>query len=221
MWLLSLCKLLRLDPLLPRVMALFDVARTDNRGKDSLFEALLAKLGGDALPVEPPGKMLKIVKAHPLLLQAIDAEPKKRPLLMAEFLKKWYPSMKGCYWYNRHDKVPQNFFGYWAFEAGLVTYLWDIDDKSYRDLPFYPKDLVDYAKSHPEVDQAAVGEAAAYTPHTRCEAGNPCPREGWWVTLAASVNNRRHFKTGELMPDLHNKDIATIWYWSEQQGGDA
>jgi hypothetical protein len=152
MWLLSLCKLLRLDPLLPRVIALFDVAREDNRGRDALFEALVGKLGGDPVPVKLARAMLKMLKAHPILFQAIEAEPKKRPLLVAEFLKKWYPSMKGCYWFNRHDKVPQNFFGYWAFEAGLVTYLWDIDDSGYRDLPFYPKDLVDYARAHPDVD---------------------------------------------------------------------
>jgi hypothetical protein len=71
----------------------------------------------------------------------------------------------------------------------------------------------------PGAEDAAA--AAADQASSRCEAGNPCPREGWWVTLAASANNRRHFKTGELMPDLHNKDIATIWYWTERQGGDA
>jgi hypothetical protein len=73
-----------------------------------------------------------------------------------------------------------------------------------------------------EFDEEAGDQTAALAPaeppRLRCEAGQLCPREGWWVTLAASTNNRRHFKTGELMPDLHNKDIATIWYWTEQQG---
>jgi hypothetical protein len=158
MWLLSLCKLLRLDPLLPRVAALFDVAREESRGKDALFEALLDKLGQPSVPAKG---MLKNLKAHPLLLQAIEAEPKKKSLYVAEFLKKWYPAMKATYWYDRHRRVPQNFFGYWAFEAGLVTVLWDIDDSGYRDLPFYPKDLVDFARRHPEVDMAALGSPQA------------------------------------------------------------
>ncbi|TSD53311.1 DUF1911 domain-containing protein [Variovorax sp. KBS0712] len=145
MTLLSLAKLLHHDDLVPRVVALFEVARTENRGKDALYEALLEKLG---LPTVHATGMLRFLKAHPLLLKAIEAEPRKRPLFIAEFLKKWYPSMKGTYWHGLHDKVPQSFFGYWAFEAGLVTYLWDIDDSSYRDLPFYPKDLVDYARTH-------------------------------------------------------------------------
>jgi hypothetical protein len=50
----------------------------------------------------------------------------------------------------------------------------------------------------------------------RCEAGQPCPREGWWFT-PASVNSRRHFKAGELMPDLKSDWGATIWQWDEQQ----
>ena len=34
MWLLSLCKLMRLDALVPRVVGLFDVERAENRGQD-------------------------------------------------------------------------------------------------------------------------------------------------------------------------------------------
>lgn len=143
MWLLSLCKLLRLEPLLPRVVALFDVVREENRGKDALFEMLLDKLGMTSIPTRG---MLKPGGAHPLLLRAIEAEPGQKARLVAEFLKKWYPSMKATYWHDRHRRAPQNFFGYWAFEAGLVTLLWEIDDSSYRDLPYYPKDLVDYAR---------------------------------------------------------------------------
>jgi hypothetical protein len=220
MWLLSLCKLLRLDPLLPRVIALFDVAREDNRGRDALFEALVGKLGGDSVPVKPAKAMLKMLKAHPILFQAIEAEPKKRPLLVAEFLKKWYPSMKGCYWYGLHEKLPQNFFGYWAFEAGLVTYLWDIDDSGYRDLPFYPKDLVDYARAHPDVDAAALAlESKPVDLDNRppsVPAGQTCTRSGYWFT-PAQADSRRRFTQGEVMPSLGGDYGLTIWQWDDNQ----
>jgi len=209
MWLLSLCKLLRLDPLLPRVAALFDVAKEDNRGKDALFEALLDKLG---LPSVPAKAMLKNLKAHPLLLQAIEAEPKKKSLYVAEFLKKWYPAMKATYWHDRHRRVPQNFFGYWAFEAGLVTLLWDIDDSGYRDLPFYPKDLVDYARQHPDIDRAALGGQADAPTMRGVKAGEPCPREGYWQT-PAKVGSRQHFQLGQVMPEAGGDFGATIWQW--------
>jgi hypothetical protein len=50
----------------------------------------------------------------------------------------------------------------------------------------------------------------------RCEAGQPCPREGWWFT-PARMNSRRLFKAGELMPDLKSDWGITIWQWDEQQ----
>jgi hypothetical protein len=213
MWLLSLCKLLRLDYLVPRVAALFDVAKEDNRGKDELFETLLSKLGVDSMPARGTYKHLK---AHPHLVEAIHAEPAKRPKVMTEFLRKWYPSMKGCYWYGRHEKVPQNFFGYWAFEAGLVTYLWEIDDTSYRDLPFYPKDLVDYARTHEAVAPAAGSDASPDARPPSVRAGEPCPRTGYWLTPAAQ-NSRRRFQQGEVMPDTKSSYGATIWQWDENQ----
>jgi hypothetical protein len=213
MWLMSLCKLLRLDHLLPRVAAFFDVAKEDNRGKDELFESLLAKLGLDSVPAKGTYKHLK---AHPILLEAIHAERVMRPKLMAEFLKKWYPSMKGCYWYSRHEKVPQSFFGYWAFEAGLVTYLWDIDDASYRDLPFYPKDLVEYARTHDAVTPPINGTASADARSNGMRAGQPCPRAGYWFTPAAQ-NSRRHFNQGEVMPDMKSPYGDTVWQWDENQ----
>ncbi|MDR3162230.1 MAG: DUF1911 domain-containing protein, partial [Helicobacteraceae bacterium] len=107
-----------------------------------LFEILLQKLG---IPSVPTRKRLDH-KAHWILLEAIQSAPENRPKLMKEFLKKWYASMRGCAWYGLHTKRPDRFRGYWCFEAGLVTYLWQIDDSSYRNLPFYPKDLVDWAR---------------------------------------------------------------------------
>jgi hypothetical protein len=140
--LLSLAKLLHHDKQIARYAALLDVKREDNRGRDELFEVLLQKLG---IPSVPTQKRLPF-KAHWILLEAIQSAPENRPERMKEFLKKWYASMRGCAWYGLHTKRPDRFRGYWCFEAGLVTYLWQIDDSSYRDLPFYPKDLVDWAR---------------------------------------------------------------------------
>ena len=51
----------------------------------------------------------------------------------------------------------------------------------------------------------------------RCEAGQPCPREGWWFT-PAKAGSRRHFKQGEVMPAFSTDYGATIWQWDKQQG---
>ena len=50
----------------------------------------------------------------------------------------------------------------------------------------------------------------------RCEANQPCPREGWWLTPARE-NSRRLFKQGELMPEVGGDYGATVWQWDEQQ----
>ena len=149
LWLLSLTKLLGFDNEIQRVAGFYLLDET-NSGADELFEALLAKLG---LPsAEAEGLIHEDPYQH--LLDAIKAEPNDRPAHMQAFLKDWYKGMKDCGWWGSHVRRPgttvldTGFFGYWAFEAGLVTYLWDIDDSSYREMQYYPKDLVDYARAY-------------------------------------------------------------------------
>lgn len=50
----------------------------------------------------------------------------------------------------------------------------------------------------------------------RCEANQPCPRQGWWST-PAKTNSRRLFKRGEVMPEFTTDWGSTIWQWDEQQ----
>lgn len=66
-------------------------------------------------------------------------------------------------------------------------------------------------------DSIASGTAEQGAVRLRCEAGQPCPREGWWLT-PAKADSRRHFKPGELMPAFSTDYGATIWQWDEQQG---
>ncbi|MBP8191705.1 MAG: hypothetical protein KAX73_07745 [Aquabacterium sp.] len=47
----------------------------------------------------------------------------------------------------------------------------------------------------------------------RCDAGRPCPREGYWFTPAAQ-DSRRLFKLGEVMPSFDGDYGQTIWQWS-------
>jgi Domain of unknown function (DUF1911)/Domain of unknown function (DUF1910) len=213
LWLLSLVKLLGLgEEQIERVANLYAADET-NDGADELFELILAKLGRKSFDAEG------VIHEDPyqLLLDCIKAEPDERPALMTKFLKRWFKGQKECDWWGSHINrrgtpvLDTGFFGYWAFEAALVTYLWDIDDSTYRDLPHYPKDLIDYARQN-----FPLGAAAADT-RLRVMAGQPCPRDGWWVT-PAKTDSRRLFKAGEVMPDVGGDYGATIWQWDEQQG---
>jgi hypothetical protein len=59
-------------------------------------------------------------------------------------------------------------------------------------------------------------EAGKSALRLRCEAGQPCPREGWWFT-PAKANSRRHFKAGEVMPDFQSDWGQVIWQWDGQE----
>jgi hypothetical protein len=61
--------------------------------------------------------------------------------------------------------------------------------------------------------------AALEAPATRlrCEAGERCPREGFWST-PAKADSRRRFEAGEIMPAFSSDYGATIWQWDENQG---
>jgi Domain of unknown function (DUF1911) len=134
---------------------------------------------------------------------------------MTQFLKRWFKGQKECDWWGSHiprkgtTVLDTGFFGYWAFEAALVTYLWDIDDSTYRDLPHYPKDLIDFARSN--ALRASGGQAPV-----RVMGGEACPREGWWVT-PARAESRRRFAQGEPMPKVGGAWGATIWQWDATQ----
>lgn len=212
LWLLSMTKLLGLrEEYIEKVVNLYAADET-NDGADELFELIIAKLGRNSYEAEG------VIHEDPyeLLLDCVKAEPEDRPKHMTAFLKRWFKGQKECDWWGMHinrTKDPilkTGFFGYWAFEAALVTYLWDIDDSSYSNLPHYPKDLIDYAREHFPLN----GEPKP--PTLSCPAGEPCPREGYWHT-PAQTGSRRYFKQGEIMPKLQSDWGSVIWYWDESQ----
>src|SRR5690606_28895315 len=101
---------------------------------------------------------------------------------------------------------------YWSWEAAATTFVLDIDDSSYRDMPFYPKDLADYARQH------ATGAAAqaALTPD-RVPAGKAVPQTGWWYT-PAQPDARRYFRQDDVFPRIERTDYGeTFWLWSPDQ----
>ncbi|WP_255992351.1 PoNe immunity protein domain-containing protein [Chitinolyticbacter albus] len=211
-WLLALAKLLGHADQIPRILSWIDKNAEFNRGRDGLFEAVVQQLTGTNIPVE---RVLLHPDAYRPLAKATVLPAEERPAMVAAFLESWYKQMKGCYWHGTHtDKAgDSSYFGYWAFEAALVTVLWDIDDSSYRDHLVYPKDLVDFARS-----LATPTQKPPTLGMNRCEANLPCPKSGYWQT-PAQVNSRRYFEAGEVMPAFSGSTYgATIWYWDENQG---
>ncbi|EII3727144.1 PoNi-like cognate immunity protein [Vibrio cholerae] len=117
---------------------------------DKLLSILFSRLGIIGFP---RGEELIFPKTYQHLFDAIKGDgayPRKeeRQKSIKKYLSAWYKSMKNCYWHDRHKGRFPTFFGYWAFEAALVTVLYDLDDSSYRDMLHYPKDFVDHARNN-------------------------------------------------------------------------
>lgn len=134
LWLVSLALIFEVDTaLLGRL-----VKCIGNAGRDNLLERLLAT----RLPDKPQTSRLAWPKQYQALIEAIDAPAEAKPALFERFLKGWYASMRDAYWYENH-KGPDGggFFGYWCIEAAGVVSAFGFDDRLFRDMPYYPRDL--------------------------------------------------------------------------------
>lgn len=206
--LLSAAVLLHREDLIPRIFGLIEGGDFD--GADAVIEELLKFF----IPDRPSLDYWTWDRPYRTLLDAIDAEdPAERAKLMKKYVSAWYKSMKGkaTFW-GKHEKVEPDFspyHGYWAMCAGAFSYLYGIDDSSYRDEIVYPKDMVDFARSSPR--NAVIDEDGGIT--LRVVGGDRCPKEGVWFTPAQD-NSARHFALGDLMPAVENSEYgATIWQW--------
>lgn len=187
--------------LLGRIM---DLLAYENDDQDALLEDLVAPY----LPGRPGSAVYTRQLPYRKTKKIFAAKPDKRAELMSQYLDEWYEASRREPYHDRHKS--SYFPGYWSLEAAAITYILDIDDSGYRDKKFYPRDLVDYARTHgkrPSADGKIMDAMGG-----RCESGQPCPREGWWEA-PAKADSRRLFKLGEVMPDLGADYGQTIWQW--------
>ncbi|MFK3774146.1 PoNe immunity protein domain-containing protein [Pseudomonas sp. NPDC089406] len=142
---MSLCILLHRTDLLARFVTLTDQAGFS--GDDALYEGLLAKLLPDRV---------RVTRCyHPMyerLLQALDARSADEAAQhLQAYCSGWYEAFEGAStdWHDTHTEIDGDegsYVGYWAFEAGAIAYLHNLDDSAI-DHMVYPKDLVEYARA--------------------------------------------------------------------------
>jgi len=206
--LLCAAALLRREDLIPRIHALNEGTNFD--GTDAVLEELLKFY----LPDRPQLDDWLWDKPYRKLLDAIDSDtPAEMQEEMKRYVKSWYKDMKGVafFWGKHEDITPQfsPYCGYWAMSAAAYTYLYGLDDSSYRNETVYPKDLVDYARSiarHNE-NQQAISKPL------RVASGEPCPKSGLWFS-PAKMDSQAHFSAGTVMPDFPDAQYGmTIWQW--------
>lgn len=211
MQLIGLCYLLHRRDLLPRIAALEDPAYV---GEDALYEDLLAYELEGRLDVD---EWYHDEPYSPLIRCMYDEDPAQAQVRLGEYVDNWYRCFKYVPWHDGHLRIKGtdgDYFGYWAFEAGAVALLCDIDDSAV-DHMVYPRDLVAWARAHKHLSEEVERTAGGAT-RLRCEGGQPCPREGWWFT-PAQADSRRRFAAGDSMPSLGGDYGATIWQWDDHQ----
>ncbi|TXI99999.1 MAG: DUF1911 domain-containing protein [Aquabacterium sp.] len=220
MQLVGLCFLLHRRDLLPRIAAMQDgvdaIGQTGQGmgGADWVFEEFMSLAIGPENRYE--SETIHWDKPYEALADALSSVDNDAALGdLDRFLKRWYKDLSGTAWHDSH-KPNENgdqggYHGYWSFEAGAAVLLLGIeDDSSLHKYLYYPKDLVTWAREHAVLS----ADPSSNVEHVRlrCEAGQPCPRDGEWETPALA-NSRRSFKQGEVMPSVEGDYGQTIWQW--------
>jgi len=182
----------------------------DNTGQDGLLDRIAVALGDTDRSVVSG----VLYKQHAPLLEALDGPEARRAAAVKKFLDGWYKGSRNVYWHGNDKGDDTGYMGYWAFEAALVVILFDIDDASFRDNVYYPRDLVTHARARTK--QASAPPSPSIAP-ARVPAGQPCPRSGYWFT-PAKADSRHHFKSGDVFPDIPDAAYGTVlWQWAPDQ----
>ncbi|MBK1613895.1 hypothetical protein CKO44_10480 [Rubrivivax gelatinosus] len=217
MQLIGLCFLLHRRDLLPRIAALQDgESGKGNGGRDTLYEEFMAFGLGPETRFETDA-LCQVRPYEDLFNGLTETTPGRALTEIDRFLKHWYKDLAGTGWHDSHkpdEKGCQSgYFGYWSFEAGAAVLLLGIEDDSrLHKYLYYPKDLVAWAREHAWLS-AADERAAA---RLRAAAGEPCPRDGYWMT-PAGTSTRRRFARGETMPEVGCDYGTTLWQWDDNQ----
>jgi hypothetical protein len=205
--LVSLCYLLHRRDLLPRLRALLDPGYA---GEDTVYEDLMA------FDVAGRADIDEWYHAEPYstLVNAMYLDKAEASAELKAYCDGWYKCFEVVPWHNSHTRIEGSegdYFGYWAFEAGAVVFLYDLDDTAI-DHMVYPRELVAWAREH----KALSEEDDKGQVRLRCEAGQPCPQSGFWST-PAQAESRKWFEASEVMPALRSDYGATIWQWDVNQ----
>ncbi|WP_082468447.1 PoNe immunity protein domain-containing protein [Pedobacter sp. R20-19] len=143
LWMLSLGYLLNIDEADFKKL----VAVIDRDGvKDYLFEFIIRAKLKDRQPISQESyvEFFGVPEIFEKLRQAINETDKANAeKLVKEFVTKdWCKNHKDAGWYNSHKSKHDTYFGYWSFETAAVVKIMGLDDASFRDCQYYPKDLV-------------------------------------------------------------------------------
>ncbi|MBU2894366.1 DUF1911 domain-containing protein [Colwellia sp. D2M02] len=107
-----------------------------SQGLDAVFDSIAVKMGDSSREVN---NTVLFKKRFNKLHLVIEATPEQQPKMMLAYLNAWYKLYGSP---DLHLMDTDTYKGYWCWEAALVVKLYNIDDSSFIDHEYYPKDLV-------------------------------------------------------------------------------
>lgn len=142
-WMLSLGYLLNIpDDIFMKLVNVID----RDKVKDNLFEFIISAKIKNRPPIKDESyrNYFGIPEIFAKLRDVIkETDKTKTEILLREFIAKdWYKNHKDAGWYNSHKNKHNIYFGYWSFETAAVVKIKSLDDSSFRDCQYYPKDLI-------------------------------------------------------------------------------
>ena len=189
--------------LMPRLLGVIDY---NNHQADGMLERIFAFFVNDrAAPPDECTRHLPYFKT----VKIFKAPPEKRAKLTAEYLEDWYHASRREPYYGSHEEGRSNFMGYWSWEAAVITFLLKIDDTGYRDAKFYPKDLVEFARTV-QTHYTPPDSAAPESNELRARAGELCPKAGLWESMDIPSQTRQ-YQQNDIMSDLGSAYGLTVW----------
>jgi hypothetical protein len=114
------------------------IAATGSQGMDSIYDFL----ADPSHSVDGVGDKVAWPKPYAGLLEAVRSGS---PEPLRNFLETWYNNSRKAPWWGTHLSIEsgdRRYSGYWCYEAAAVTKILQIDDSSYRDNEYYPRDLL-------------------------------------------------------------------------------
>ena len=148
--LLSLAYLLEVSN--KEFQTLVDIIDRDNIS-DNLYEFIIKARFPDRVQKrseEYDTKQSVILKVYDKLRKATETEDKTEvSKLVKQFLEKNFYH-KHMNLYNSHNSKANIYCGYWSFEAAAIVKIMGLDDSSFVDNQYYPKDLVHQPKEPPK-----------------------------------------------------------------------
>lgn len=194
---IAMCYLLQREDLLPKLLAIILETSVDQQ-PDAVIEDLFYYHFKD----RPDPEYIEMGEHAALLSDSIrEKDPQEKKALLNQYLKDWYKQILQFSYieYNSHMEEKQmGFYGYWSFEAAVIAYLDDVDDTEFYQYPYYPKDLVEWAREQRRIRYAKQDSAS---PHPLLlSVGKNAPFSGKY-----GVDNfsgfEKHFQAGDVLPD--------------------